>query len=57
VREAVRITAVTVLVKKRKDKKLWMRLFSAKGISIIILAMALLKALIELASAILSFIT
>jgi hypothetical protein len=57
VREAVKRAAVTVLVKKRKDKKLWMRLFSAKGISIIILAMALLKALIELASAILSFIT
>jgi hypothetical protein len=56
-REAVRRAAVTVLVKKRKDKKLWMRFFSAKGISIIILAMALLKALIELASAILSFIT
>ena len=48
---------MTVLVKKRKDKKFWMRLVSAKSISIIILAMALLKALVELVSAVLSVIT
>jgi hypothetical protein len=50
---------VTALVRKqgdgnRKGKKCWRRLFSAKGISVIILAMALLKAFVELASAIAS---
>jgi stalled ribosome alternative rescue factor ArfA len=50
---------VAVLMKKRgeynrKGKKSWTRLFSAKGLSVIILAMALLKALVELASAIAS---
>jgi hypothetical protein len=52
---------VTALVRKRGDynqkgKKSWKGLFSAKGISVIILAMALLKAIDELASAIVSFV-
>jgi hypothetical protein len=50
---------VTVSVRKqgeykRKAQKSWKRLSSAKGISVIILAMALLKALVELGSAIVS---
>ena len=48
---------MTVLVKRRKEKKIWVRVFSPKGISIILVAMALLKALAELASAIAALFT
>ncbi len=41
---------------KRKSKKSWKSLISAKGLSVIILAIALLKALVELGLAIVAFL-